>query len=79
MGCRRFSTSAPRESVVLVYQEAQQYDSAPRPLRLRGLKPEATYSYENLTGAALMSHGIFLDLTGDYASKLIRLREVDHP
>ncbi|TCC07985.1 alpha-galactosidase [Kribbella soli] len=69
----------PRESVVLVYQEAQQYDSAPRPLRLRGLKPEATYSYENLTGAALMSHGIFLDLTGDYASKLIRLREVDHP
>ncbi|MEU4191980.1 alpha-galactosidase [Kribbella sp. NPDC026611] len=63
------------ESVVLAYQEAQQYDSAPRPLRLRGLDAEATYDVEGevLSGSVLMASGLSLVLTGDYASRLIRL------
>ncbi|MFC5260979.1 GH36 C-terminal domain-containing protein [Kribbella qitaiheensis] len=65
-----------RESVVLVYQEAQQYDSQPPPIRLRGLDSAALYRLDDgttLTGAVLMAHGLTPILTGDYASQLIRL------
>jgi alpha-galactosidase len=68
-----------RESVVLAYQEAQQFDSVPRPLGLRGLSADAVYRVDGgveLTGAALMSYGLLLTLTGDYASQLIRLERV---
>lgn len=65
-----------RESVVLVYQEAQQYDSALRPVRLQGLDPAATYDVDGVpvSGALLLAHGLHLTLGGDYASELIRLR-----
>jgi alpha-galactosidase len=65
------------ESVVLVYQEAQQFDSQPRPIRLQGLDPDAVYRVDDsagLSGAALMGHGLMVDLAGDYASRLVRLR-----
>ncbi|SEG16854.1 alpha-galactosidase [Nonomuraea solani] len=68
------------ESVVLVYQEAQQYDGDPAPIRLRGLDPEAGYRLDGgavLSGALLMGHGITPRLTGDYASALIRLERVN--
>ncbi|GAA3588741.1 alpha-galactosidase [Kribbella ginsengisoli] len=64
------------EAVVLAYQEAQQFDSLPRPLSLRGLESDAVYRVDGgveLSGAALMSHGLLLTLTGDYASQVIRL------
>ena len=72
----QYVTADRRESVVLVYQEAQQYDSAPRPLRLQGLDPEAAYRFEDsvVSGAFLMAHGLSLTLVGDYASLLIQLR-----
>ncbi|WP_406053613.1 alpha-galactosidase [Kribbella sp. NBC_00889] len=72
----QYVTADRTESVVLVYQEAQQYDSAPRPLRLQGLDASATYQVgeTSVSGALLMSHGLSLTLTGDYASQVIRLR-----
>jgi alpha-galactosidase len=72
----QYVTADRRESVVLVYQEAQQYDSQPRPIRLRGLDPDGTYHMDGsaaLSGAVLMGHGITPRLTGDYASTLIHL------
>ena len=72
----QYVTRDRRESVVLIYQEAQQYDSTPRPIRLQGLDPAVIYRIDNsaaLTGAALMAHGLTPTLTGDYASQLIRL------
>jgi alpha-galactosidase len=73
----QYVTADRRESVVLVYQEAQQYDSQPRPIRLRGLDPGTIYFLDDdstLSGAALMGHGLLPVLTGDYASQLIRLK-----
>lgn len=72
----QYVTADRRESVVLVYQEAQQYDSQPRPIRLRSLDPDATYLLDSspVSGAVLMGHGLTPTLTGDYASQLIHLR-----
>ena len=66
------------ESVVLVYQEAQQYDGQPAPIRLRGLDRDATYSLDGATvsGGFLAGHGISPTLTGDYASTLLHLRRI---
>jgi alpha-galactosidase len=75
----QYVTADQRESVVLVYQEAQQYDNRPRPIRLRGLDPDGTYRMDGgaaLSGAVLMGHGIAPRLTGDYASILIHLELV---
>jgi alpha-galactosidase len=72
----QYVTRDRRESVVLIYQEAQQYDSTPPPIRLRGLDPAVIYHLDGgtaLSGAALMAHGLTPTLTGDYASQLIRL------
>ncbi|MEV6283795.1 alpha-galactosidase [Kribbella sp. NPDC051770] len=74
----QYVTRDRTESVVLAYQDSQQYDSQPPPIRLRGLDPRAVYELEGATwsGAALMAHGLHLHLTGDYASRLITLRAV---
>ncbi|WUJ70492.1 alpha-galactosidase [Kribbella soli] len=68
----QYVTDDRQESVVIVYQEAQQFDSPARPVRFRGLDPQAVYG--DLSGAALMSSGVHLSLTGDYASELLHLR-----
>jgi alpha-galactosidase len=73
----QYVTTDRRESIVLVYQEAQQYDSQPHPIRLRGLDPAATYRLDDgtaVSGAVLMGHGITPVLTGDYASQLTHLK-----
>lgn len=75
----QYVTENRKESAVLVYQEAQQYDSNPAPIRLRGLAPDGRYRMDRaavLSGALLMGHGITPQLTGDYASTLIRLEQV---
>ncbi|TDD39151.1 alpha-galactosidase [Nonomuraea terrae] len=75
----QYVTADRKESVVLIYQEAQQYDSNPAPIRLRGLAPEGRYRIDRgavLSGALLMGHGITPQLTGDYASTLVRLELV---
>ncbi|MEV0621431.1 alpha-galactosidase [Nonomuraea sp. NPDC050404] len=72
----QYVTADRAESVVLVYQEAQQYDADPAPIRLRGLVPEGRYRVDGgavLSGALLMGHGITPRLTGDYASTLVHL------
>jgi alpha-galactosidase len=73
----QYVTADRRESVVLIYQEAQQYDSQPRPIRLRGLDADAVYHLDDgsaLSGAALMGHGLMPVLTGDYASQVVQLK-----
>jgi alpha-galactosidase len=76
----QYVTADRSESVVLVYQEAQQYDSHPRPIRLRGLAEDGRYRLDDggttLSGAVLMGHGVIPSLTGDYASTLIHLERV---
>ena len=73
----QYVTADRRESVVLIYQEAQQYDSQPRPIRLRGLDPDASYQLDDgsmMSGAVLMGHGLMPVLTGDYASQIVQLK-----
>lgn len=73
----QYVTGDRREAVVLVYREAQQYDSPSLPIRLRGLDPDAVYRLDDgstLSGAALMGHGLVLELTGDYASRIVQLK-----
>lgn len=71
----QYVTADGRESVVLVYLEAQQYDGLPAPIRLRGLDEHARYSVNGstVTGGFLMGHGITPALTGDYASTVVHL------
>jgi alpha-galactosidase len=76
----QYVTADRRQAVVLAYQEAQQYDSQPPPLKLRGLDEAGVYRLEDgstWSGAALMGHGLWLEFTGDYASCAVQLVRIN--
>ncbi|HJP73071.1 MAG TPA: alpha-galactosidase [Pseudonocardiaceae bacterium] len=69
------------EVAVFAYLQSPHFGEHNRPLRLRGLKPDAQYRDEDTGavhhGAVLLHRGLPLDLpTGDYASSLTRLTEI---
>ena len=74
-----------RQAVVFAFRHSQQYNTTVPPLPLRGLNPNATYTLESvdnklqdqqtaLSGAYLMSHGVTLNLRGDYDSTAVILQ-----
>ena len=76
----QYVTADRRQAVVLAYQEAQQYDSQPAPLRLRGLDKAGLYRLDDgstWSGAVLMGHGLELEFTGDYASCSVQLVRIN--
>jgi alpha-galactosidase len=76
----QYVTADRRQAVVLAYQEAQQFDSQPPPLRLRGLDKAGIYRLDDGTtrsGAVLMGHGLPLEFTGDYASRSVQLVRIN--
>ena len=77
------ATQYARDGAVAVfaYVQAPHFGEQTRPLRLRGLKPDAQYRDEDTGavyhGAVLLHQGLPLDLpSGDYASSLTRLTEI---
>lgn len=66
-------------SVVLAFGQALQFQHIIPAQRLRGLDPDATYDvegYKPMTGRALMSLGLPLELRGDFDSRLVRIDRV---
>lgn len=69
------------EHAILVWRPAMRFGHEPAPVRLVGLREEATYqdafSGATYSGRLLRERGLVLELpAGDYASRLIRLRRV---
>ena len=69
------------EVAVFAYLQAPHFGEHTRPLRLRGLRPDAQYRDEDTGavhhGAVLLHQGLPLNLpAGDYASSLTRLTEI---
>lgn len=71
-----------RKAVLFVFLHSQQFGERVPRIRLRGLLPEAVYEVTGtgtdqapvvLSGKALASIGIEVELTGDFASRLIRV------
>ena len=70
--------SEDRSRILLcVYRTLAVPNSPPVRIRLRGLKPDASYIAEDgsvCNGAALMNHGLTLHLPGDFSSRVILLQ-----
>lgn len=73
-----YVSAAGDEAVVFGFLETGRFGERPAPVRLAGLDPAARYVVVDgddqvLSGAALMHHGLPLDLAGTNASELIHL------
>ena len=66
-----------QEAVVFAFLHSSKYGPCRKPLRLQGLEPDAIYHVEGekiISGQALMQRGILVEMSGDFASQLIRIR-----
>ena len=83
-----YVSNGGRQAVLFAFRQAQQYNTAPPAIRLRGLDEHAVYRLESvdgklvekqpeLSGAYLMRAGLNLNLRGDFDSTAVVLEKVD--
>ena len=75
----QYATATRDKAVLFVFGQAMQFQCIIPRQRLRGLDPDAAYAvegYKNMTGRALMSLGVPVELRADYQSAVIRVEKV---
>jgi len=76
------------QAVLFAFRHSQEYNTAPPPIRLRGLDEHAVYRLESvdgklvekqpqLSGAYLMRAGLNLNLRGDFDSTAVVVEKVN--
>jgi len=80
----QYVSADAKQSVLFAFRHAQQYNTAAPAIRLQGLDAKGLYRIQPITGnsrevsgAYLMSSGLNLNLSGDYASTVVVIERLN--